>query len=364
MSPEVATVFWLVVAARFVLPLFIPKYPLPALLACLVLDAADQTIFQSFGFDPPGYQGYDKAMDNFYLAMAFLSSMRNWTSLPAMGVARFLFFYRMVGVVLFELTGWRAVLLLFPNTFEYFFIAYELVRTRWNPLRVSLRSWILTAATIWVVIKLPQEYWLHVAQLDFTDTVRDVPWFGPAVVVGVLALLAVLLLVVRPRLPQPDWSLRIAADPLPSAMDGADERSAWARAHGRVWSADTLEKVALVGLLSLVFAQVLDLEASNLELVLELAALVLASTWVSLALARRGALGIESLALALLVRLALNFGIVMLAVWSPLSTGPGPDTRWTAVAFFVVLLSLLTTVHDRFSPVSGYRREQALLATA
>ncbi len=349
--------FWLVVTARFVLPLFIPKYPLPALLACLVLDAADQSIFQAFGFDPPGYQGYDKAMDNFYLAMAFLSSLRNWTSLPAVGVSRFLFFYRMVGVVLFELTGWRPILLLFPNTFEYFFIAYELVRTRWNPLRISLRGWILTAAVIWLVVKLPQEYWLHVAQLDFTDTVRDVPWFGPAVVMAVLAVLAVLVFVVRPRLPQPDWGLRIAADPLPEAMDSAEERTAWARAHGKVWSSDTLEKVMLVGLLSLVFAQVLELEESNLMLFLELAALVLASTWVSLLLARRGSGSFESLALALLVRIGLTFGILLLALWIPVGSGSERDVDWTAASFFVVLLSLLTTVHDRFSPVNGYRRE-------
>ena len=65
MSVEV--VFWAVVLARFGLPLLIPRYPLPAIVGCLVLDGVDQTIFQSFGFDPPFYQSYDKAMDVFYL---------------------------------------------------------------------------------------------------------------------------------------------------------------------------------------------------------------------------------------------------------------------------------------------------------
>ena len=92
-------VFFCVVGGRFVLPLLIPRFPLPAIIACLVLDAADQTIFQAFGYDPPGYQSYDKAMDIFYLAIAYLATMRNWENLGAFHVARFLFFYRLVGCV-------------------------------------------------------------------------------------------------------------------------------------------------------------------------------------------------------------------------------------------------------------------------
>ena len=51
------TVFFVVVLLRFTVPLFIPKYPLPAILVALVLDAADQTIFSWVTSDPlPGYQ--------------------------------------------------------------------------------------------------------------------------------------------------------------------------------------------------------------------------------------------------------------------------------------------------------------------
>ena len=64
-------------------------------------------------------------MDIYYLAIAYLATMRNWVNLPAFRVSRFLYFYRLVGVVAFELTQIRALLLIFPNTFEYFFIAYE-----------------------------------------------------------------------------------------------------------------------------------------------------------------------------------------------------------------------------------------------
>ena len=173
------TVFLTVLTVRFVLPFAILRYPLPGVLACLVVDGMDQTVFQWFGFDPPFYQGYDKAMDVFYLGVAYISTMRNWVNLHAFTVSRFLFFYRQIGVVAFELTQVRALLLVFPNTFEYFFIAYEGIRSRWNTIRFQLKFWLLLAAFIWIVIKLPQEYWIHIAQLDFTDTVKDVPWFCP-----------------------------------------------------------------------------------------------------------------------------------------------------------------------------------------
>ena len=48
-------------------------------MACLVIDAADQTIFQNHtDLDLTGYQGYDKALDVYYLAIAYLSTFRNW----------------------------------------------------------------------------------------------------------------------------------------------------------------------------------------------------------------------------------------------------------------------------------------------
>src|SRR5688572_8080337 len=128
----------LVIAARFFVPLAIPRYPIPAGIAALVIDGVDQTIFQVFTTLPlAGYQSYDKALDIYYLSIAYLSTMRNWTNLTAFAMSRFLFYYRLVGSLLFELTQVRALLLLFPNTFEYFFLFYEGVRLRWNPRRMS-----------------------------------------------------------------------------------------------------------------------------------------------------------------------------------------------------------------------------------
>jgi len=348
------TVFAAVVGARFLLPLLIPKYPLPAVVSCLILDGIDQTIFQTLGYDPPGYQGYDKAMDMYYLAIAYLSTLRNWTNDSAVGVARFLYFYRLVGVVAFELTDWRPMLLIFPNTFEYFFIAYEIVRLGWNPRRFGLRFWVWTAAAIWVFVKLPQEYWIHIAQRDFTDTLEQLPWLGPTLIVLILAAAAVFWFVVWPRLPERDHSWHIAADPLPAGIDTAAGRSRWIAAHGRVLSIATVEKVVLVGFLSIIYGQVLpDRRSTELQLFLGIAAFVVVNAAISLWMARRGR-SLDSALLAFGARVLVNVGLVLLSAWL-LGRGDGELNPGNGL-FFIVLLSLITLLDDRFRPVHDVRR--------
>ena len=355
LTPVEHFVFALVVGGRFLLPLLIPRFPLPAIIACLVLDAADQSIFQAFGFDPPNYQSYDKAMDIFYLSIAYLSAMRNWDNLHAFGVARFLFYYRLSGAFLFELTHERWLLLVFPNTFEYFFIAYELWRTRWRTRPVTQRAWILTAAFIWIVIKLPQEYWLHIAELDVTDTLEDYWWAWPLLILLLLLLAAILWFGVRPRLPVPDHPLRLVSDPMPHAVDTVAKQAALRIPGGWVLSWMTLEKVILVGLISAIYGLFLPtVQMSSAELFLWIAGLVAVNAAITLAFSRRQ-WTTESAALAVGVRIVVN--VVMVAaldfVFDRTSSG------WTTF-FFLCLISLITTLHDRYQPVLAWRRRQEL----
>lgn len=351
MSTEATIVFVAVVAGRFVLPLFIPRFPLPAIIACLVLDGVDQTIFQSFGFDPPGYQNYDKAMDVYYLAIAFITTMRNWTAPSAVQVARFLFFYRMAGVALFEFTGWRPLLLLFPNTFEYFFIAYEIIRLRWEPSQFGRKFWIGVAAVLWVVVKLPQEYWIHVAKLDVTDTLAEHVWAGPLLVAVLLGAAAAFWFVLMPRLPATDHTWRVRADPLPEDMDTAAERDAWTAANMRIWSWTTLEKVVLIGLLSVIYGRILpDLRVNDVELFIGIGVYIVLNAIITLAVARRSG-SREHAAVAFLSRVLVNIGLVTAAqvVFGESALDEG-DTL-----FFVLLVSLLVTFHDRYVPVGVVR---------
>lgn len=211
-----------------------------------MIDAADQTIFQQYtDIDLSGYQGYDKALDIYYLSIAYLSTFRNWTDPFAARVAQFLWYYRLVGVVAFELLQVRALLLIFPNTFECFFIAYHVVLLAWNPERLTHRQVVGLAAFIWIFIKLPQEWWIHIAKLDFTDFMKedvfgvtaDTSWRDA---IGenlwFLALLAVLAVVVvlgvrwaLRTAPPPDWSASVDVDGHPEATRLPLRRSSGSR---------------------------------------------------------------------------------------------------------------------------------------
>jgi hypothetical protein len=293
-------------------------------------------------------------MDVYYLAIAYVSTLRNWTSRSAFEVSRFLYFYRLVGVTAFELSGWRPLLLIFPNTFEYFFIAYEIVRMRRDPRRYSMRLWVWTAATIWVVVKLPQEWWIHIAQLDFTDQLDKHPALGPTIVVLLLLAAAAFWWLIRPRLSPPAWPLRIAADGLPAEATTWQQRAGWAARHESVLSVVTAEKVVLVGLISVIYGEVLpDLHVSSFRLFLGIATVVVVNAAVTIALAR-ASMGTDKAVVAFGARLLLNVAIVVGA--RLLLDGERIDVR--AALFFAVMLSLITLLHDRYLPVHAARVSQ------
>jgi hypothetical protein len=346
-------VFVAVVGGRFLLPLLIPYYPLPAVVASLILDGVDQTIFQLFGHDPPNYQSYDKAMDVFYLSIAYLSTLRNWESMPAFRIGWFLYFYRLVGALVFELTHARWVLLVFPNVFEYFFIAYETIRSRWQPTHLLIGFWLSAAGLIWVFIKLPQEYWLHVAQLDVTDEISDHHWFAGLIVVVVVGLVLCFQMLVRPRLAPTDWSWRFRPEKLPEAIDEPEEQAAWRMRFDAILSFGTLEKVMLLGLVSVIFSQMLpDFTGTPTDVFIGVAAVVVINSGITLAAARRR-WTIRSTGLAFLARLGMNIALVLIA--DPLLGRHNARLDGYDTIFFLSLISLITTLHDRWRPVHEVR---------
>lgn len=359
MSSDLA-IFLLVVGARFLVPLLIPRFPLPAVLACLIIDAADQTIFERFtDLNLDNYQSYDKALDIYYLTIAYLSVIRNWTNGFAVEVARFLWYYRLVGVVLFELFEARFLLFVFPNTFEFYFIAYEVVRTGWDPRRL-LRSHVLwLAGVLWVGIKLPQEWWIHIAQNDFTDFVQETlfgvdpetPWgetfanrpLVAGALIVVLVALGLAALMGRRRLPPQDWPLRLDVDrPIP-VIDRPDAPQSFP-----MLDRPRLEKITLITLVAVIFGQMLQLGATNTQIFAATALVVVLNSGLSVWLAQRGS-SWSSISREFVVLAALN--TIVLAVFSAI-VAEGVVNR-AAALFFGLLLTLIITMYDRYR---GIRR--------
>jgi len=355
-------IFVVVVGLRLFVPLLIPRFPLPAILAALVIDAADQTIFQNnTDLDLTGYQGYDKALDIYYLTIAYLSTLRNWTDPFAFGVARFLWYYRLIGVLLFELFDVRALLIIFPNTFEYFFIAYEVVRLWWNPARLNRRQVIGMAAFIWIFIKLPQEWWIHIAQLDFTDFMKEDVfgvststswgtaisenlWFvGLLVVVGIGIGFAVRK--ISRDAPAPDWSFNMDVDKTIRQVELAEVPDR----PRSILSWYTFEKIALVSMVTIIFAQMLPGNDNNiLGTVVAVSFVIVANSFVGFRFAQRGrswATTAGEFAVMAVVNLAAALVFIALA------RSGGERLNEAATVFFVLLLSLIVTMFDRYHRV-------------
>ncbi len=344
-------IFWAVVMLRFFIPLAIPRYPLPAVIASLIIDTVDQTIFQLFTNLPlEGYQSYDKALDNYYLAIAYLSTMRNWSNLFAFKISRFLFYYRLVGAALFELTHLRGLLFIFPNTFEYFFIFYEAVRLKWNPMMLTKSKLITATALIWIFIKLPQEYWIHIAQLDTTDWIRANPSNASILIGWALFLLGMAWALLR-DLPPMKPGFSVAANPVHVIQKDRYEQGIKIspqvfNSTKRFFDNALIEKIVLVSLLSIIFAQVLPgVRASNIQLMIGMAIIIIINTALSHWLARLGTHW-KSIIREFIVMTTVNFGIVF-AFDFLLPRYNGSIDLFNTL-FFVLLLTLNVTLYDRY----------------
>ena len=362
-----------VLSVRLILPLFIARYPIPAILGCLVVDAGDQTVFQRYtSLDLAEHQTYDKALDVYYLTLAYVSTIRNWAGGPDFTVARWLWYYRLVGVAIFEYTSAGWVLLVFPNTFEYYFIATELYKVNRDPNLLSVRQTCVTAAVIWVVIKLPQEWWVHVARLDLTDVVKEhlfggangTGWWSAitgrplvaiALVVAALALAGCLASLPRWLSPAA-WNATFDADRQAEFMGWrAPRKLARPRAFFG-WA--FAEKVVLVSLVSIIFARILPGANTRLvTMVLVTSYVIAVNTVLSQWLARRGTSWRNTTIQFVWMAIA---NLVVLSA-TAVFVGAGDGTIPSSTTLFLVgLLTLIVVLYDRSHAVFADQQGERL----
>ncbi len=162
-------VFAFVALYRVVGSLFVLRWPFWGSLAAIVCDLCDLLLFNLFvvyagwtGF--VGYQTFDKWADQVYLAAFLIVAVRDFAPLPKR-IAVALYLFRLVGFIAFEIgVAPREALFLFPNLFEFWFIAVAFtMRFRssfvWTPARsVGILSVLLVG-------KLAQEWALHVGKV-------------------------------------------------------------------------------------------------------------------------------------------------------------------------------------------------------
>jgi hypothetical protein len=202
-----------------------------------------------------------------------------------------------------------------------------------------------------VFIKLPQEYWIHIAQLDTTNLMNAHRWVGIFAALVILVLLAVLRRVVWPRVPQPDYAWRVAADPIPAEIADAAQRDAWIARHRKLFDWRLLEKIVLVGFVCVIFAQILpDVDSTNVEIFIGTAVLITIDSLLGLWTARRNR-GVTSTIKAFIWLALANGAVVFVG-----EAFDGEDELPLGnLLFFVLLLTLIVTLYDRYEPFHGVR---------
>lgn len=138
------------------------RWPFWGALAAIAVDFSDLFWMNILDLGGLGdYQSYDKWLDFVYMATFLIVALR-WEGLTK-NIAVGLFAFRIVGDIIFEVTGYRAILLAFPNVFEFWFV-FIAARDQFKP------SYAITArrAVVWLLVltaaKEAQEYALHLGK--------------------------------------------------------------------------------------------------------------------------------------------------------------------------------------------------------
>ncbi len=163
----------IVIAIRIIVPLLILRAPLAGGIAAMLADAFDVVIVEIIGLGGFGdhYSEVDKLLDTYYLTLELFVAW-GWASAWAKWPAVVLFVDRVIGVVLFETTGARWLLLVFPNMFENWWL-YCVVVERFFP-RLYPRSWLTVAVpfVLLLIPKLGQEWLLHYEKAKPWDWIK------------------------------------------------------------------------------------------------------------------------------------------------------------------------------------------------
>ena len=155
----------IVIALRLLVPLLNFRKNLTGGVLAMLLDGFDVILIDVIKLGGFGghYHQIDKVLDTYYLGIEAVVAF-GWTNQYERIPALALFGFRIIGVVLFELTERRIVLFLFPNMFEnwwLYIVAIRRFRPAWTP-----NSWrgVAIPMGILFVPKMAQEYLLHFAE--------------------------------------------------------------------------------------------------------------------------------------------------------------------------------------------------------
>ena len=230
---------------------------------------------------------------------------------------------------------------------------------------MSAKVLVGATAFIWIFIKLPQEWWLHVAQLDMTDFIKEdifgvtadtawidtfaaKPWVVVIAIIVVVLLVAAAYWVMKNKLPPRDRPLTIDANAEPDREVPTERLEAERARMSRTFLRPGLfEKIGLLALTGIIFGLMLNVQAEPIGIAIIIGIVVVGNAALSLVLERQG-FGPGPALRQFVVTGLLNIVVVIVMFFVFDLLGYPIDGQNTG--FFVFLITLLVTLYDRYRP--------------
>ena len=163
----------------------------------------------------------------------------------------------------------------------------------------------------------------------------------------VVLLIVLAWWVITRKLPPADRPLTLAADAQQPPLDPPAVRAAETAIAGRLVAAATMEKVVFLVLITAIFGMMLDLRVPPVSLAVAVAIVVVLTTAISHWLTRRASTPEGAARQFLVTAVVIGAVVLGLTLVTPL---PGGEGALLMTLFFVVLMSVLITMYDRFLP--------------
>lgn len=142
-------------------------WPLFGLWGNYILDVVDGDILMSLGMPNELYQTIDKSADLVSYLFMLLLGLR-WQIRKTI---IFLFIYRVIGQILFFITGNEIVFFYFQNFLEPLMLVYVLIVFRKKSEKLAYQVYKKHFKIVWAIVivyKLWNEWYLHLANIDLS----------------------------------------------------------------------------------------------------------------------------------------------------------------------------------------------------
>ena len=165
----------LVILIRLLVPFTILRWRFVGALLSVAADASDVILFDALGgptYGAASYHTADKFFDMYYLSFMLYVSL-SWTEPLEKKTSIVLYCWRLLGILSFEVTQVRQVMLFAPNIFENFYLLVTGVRKLAPQLHLNTGRKLVIFLLVSGAPKLIQEYIMHYLEFPTWPYIKE-----------------------------------------------------------------------------------------------------------------------------------------------------------------------------------------------